>query len=121
YGPEMVSFAFDFYAVAFKYNELEESGKLNEELTGLINGAKSFFKNYNAELDRKIFTELTPLYVDYVDNSLLPQGISESWQKTSESIFEKSIILNQEKLEILLSKFTSKSAKKLQKDPAVIF
>ena len=53
YGPELVSFAFDFYSVAYRFEDLEKAGKLNEEVTRLTNTSKSFFKNYNAELDKK--------------------------------------------------------------------
>ena len=121
YGPELVSFAFDFYSVAYRFEDLEKAGKLNEEVTRLTNTSKSFFKNYNAELDKKIFNALTPLYIEYVDNDLLALGLKENWEKYRDAIFEKYTILTQEKIELILSKFNAKSAKKLQKDPALLF
>ncbi len=121
YGPEFVSFTFDFYELAFKYDELESAGKLQETIDGLKKNTNSFYKDYNAQLDRSIFEELTPLYVGYVNTDLLPAGIAENWMKTGELIYTKSIFSNRLKLEELLDKFTAKSAKKLQKDPALLF
>jgi len=121
YGPEAVSFAFEFYSLVFKYDDLEASGKVNEEINRLQNSSKSFFKNFNAELDRKIFDALTPLYAEYVDPALLPINLSENWSKNSENMYEKSLVLNSEKLELALTKFTKKTAKKWQKDPALLF
>jgi hypothetical protein len=121
YGPEAISFAFDFYELAFSYEELESSGKLSETITGLLNNAKSFFKDYNKNLDRSIFHDLTPLYAGYVNTDLLPIGLIESWEKTETAIYEESVILNYEELTAMLTKFTSKSAKKLQKDPTLLF
>jgi len=121
YGPEAVSYAADYFNLAFKYDDLVANGKLEEELTNLKNSSKSFFKDLNLELDRKIFDALTPLYISYVDAELLPEGISETWAETGENIYTKSVLMNPEKLDLMLSKFTSKSAKKLQKDPALLF
>ena len=72
-------------------------------------------------LTKKIFNALTPLYIEYVDNDLLALGLKENWEKYRDAIFEKSTILTQEKIELILSKFNAKSAKKLQKDPALLF
>lgn len=121
YGPEIISFAFDFYEIAFRYDELESEGKLEETITGLKNNVKSFYKDYNAQLDRSIFHELTPLYAGYVSTDLLPVGFIETWEKTEVAIYTKSIFSDREKLELMLDKFSSKSAKKLQKDPAILF
>ncbi|MBK7130621.1 MAG: S46 family peptidase [Crocinitomicaceae bacterium] len=121
YGPEIISFAFDFYELAFRYDELESEGKLEETITGLKNNVKSFYKDYNAQLDQSIFHELTPLYAGYVSTDLLPEGFIETWEKTEVAIYTKSIFSDREKLELMLDKFSAKSAKKLQKDPTILF
>ncbi|MBI3133151.1 MAG: S46 family peptidase [Bacteroidetes bacterium] len=121
YGPEGISFAFDFYELAFSYEELESAGKLEETITGLKNNTTSFFKDFNKNLDRSIFHDLTPLYCAYVSTDLLPEGISETWEKTEEEIYAKSILLKQDELEEMLDKFTAKTAKKIQKDPTILF
>jgi hypothetical protein len=115
YGPEAISFAFDFYELAFNYEELESNGKLAETITGLLNNAKSFFKDYNKNLDRAIFHDLTPLYAGYVSTDLLPIGIAENWEKTETAIYEESVILNYEELTAMLNKFTSNQLKNYKK------
>ncbi|MGV6862542.1 MAG: S46 family peptidase [Putridiphycobacter sp.] len=118
-GPEFIRFSFDFYTLAYKYEALKTDGKLEAEVKKMQGRVTSFFKNYNKEIDQEIFNQLTPMYIDYVDNDLLPDGLMSSWEKSGDKIFEKSILLNQEKLEKLLSNFTKKSAKKLRKDVAL--
>lgn len=121
YGPEIVSFSFDFYELAYGYEDLEKEGKLQETATAFKNNVSSFFKDYNKNLDRSIFHELTPLYAGYVSTDLLPIGMTENWEKAEALIYEKSLLLQQEKLMALLDNFTAKSAKKLRKDPAIMY
>lgn len=119
YGPEAISFAFDFYDIAFNYEEIEASGKLSETLETLKKITRSFYKDFNKELDHAIFDELTPLYAGYVDTDLLPDGMIENWEKFGSEIYETSIILKPEELEKALDKFGPKMAKKFRKDPAI--
>lgn len=119
-GPEFLRFVHDFNALANNYKELEEKGTVKDEIKRLSGKAKGFFKNYDKALDQKIFEQLTPMYIGYVDNDLLPKGFKENWQKNGAKIFSKSLFMNLEKINAMLDKFTEKSCKKLQKDPALI-
>ncbi|HIP37183.1 MAG TPA: tetratricopeptide repeat protein [Crocinitomix sp.] len=120
-GPEFIRFADAFNAIAINYEKFEKEGKLKAELEKLKSKTKSFFKNYNKDIDKEIFNALTPLYISYVDSELLPENLNTTWRKTGEKIFKKSIILNEQKLSKLLDNFSKKSAKKLQKDVALIY
>lgn len=119
-GPEFFSFALDFANITNNYEKLEAEGKLKEEIERLQSKQKGFFKNYNRELDQKIYNTLTPAYIDYVDNELLPAGFAGSWKKSGEKIYSKSLLLNQEKLTAALEKFSKKTTKKIKKDPAYL-
>ncbi|MFT4600970.1 MAG: hypothetical protein ACI857_001147 [Arenicella sp.] len=118
-GPEFLKYAFEYYNLANNYEKLEAEGKLADEVTRLKNKSTSFYKNYNEEVDHNIFNELTALYIDYVSDDLLPLGIKDSWKKDGELIFEKSIIMDPEKMTALLDKSPKKAAKQLKKDPAL--
>lgn len=120
-GPEFIQFAFDFYGLANNWEKFEKDGKLQDEINTMVNKSISFFRNYNKELDYKIYKSLTPLYISYVSENLLPLEFADTWEKNGEKIFEKSVILNEEKLAGLLTDFNKKSAKKLAKDPALGF
>lgn len=117
-GPEFLNYAIDFSNVAENYAKLEAEGKLTEEIERLTRKQNGFFKNYNLELDQKIFNTLTPLYLNYVDDELLPDDLALTWQKNGEKIFENSLLLNQEDLSAALAKFSKKTAKKIKNDPA---
>lgn len=120
-GPEFIKHAFAFNSLVTNYEKLEAEGKLDEEVEKLKGRTEGFFKNYNKEVDQKIYNALTPLYCKYVDNDLLPLGLADSWENTGEAIFSKSLILNPEKLIASLDKSPKKTVKKLKKDPALKF
>ncbi|OIQ37172.1 MAG: peptidase [Crocinitomix sp. MedPE-SWsnd] len=118
-GPEFVKYSFEYYKLANSYEKLEAEGTLDKEVERLQSKSKGFYKNYNREVDHAIFNELTQLYIDYVDPELLPLGIKDTWQKQGDLIFEKSLIMNPEKMAAALEKSPKKAAKKLKKDPAL--
>lgn len=120
-GPEMLRFAHEFNTLANNYKELAEKGNVEDEIKRLQSKAKGFFKNYDKNLDQQIFNKLTPMYIDYLDNNeLLPQNFKESWKKNGDKIYSKSMLMDLNKINDMLSKFTEKSCKKLQKDPALM-
>lgn len=120
-GPEMLRFAHEFNTLANNYKELEEKGKVADEIKRLQGKAKGFFKNYDKNLDQQIFNKLTPMYIDFLDdNELLPKGFTDNWKKNGDKIYAKSMLMDLSQIETMLSKFTEKSCKKLQKDPALM-
>lgn len=118
-GPEFIRFAMDFNDIAENYDKLVAEDKLDAEIERLKKKQAGFFKNYNKAVDQKIFNTLTPLYISYVDNELLPVELDLTWQRQGDRIFEKSLILNEEDLSEALDKFSKKTVKKLKKDPAL--
>ncbi len=120
-GPEFIQHAFGFYNLAYNYEKLKAEGKLEAEIEKLERGQKGFFKNYNKSIDQKIFNALTPLYIAYADNELLPNNLATDWEKQGELIFNKSAILQIAEMNLILKKFDKKAAEKLKKDPALVF
>ena len=119
-GPEFLRFAHKFNNLANKYTELESVGKVDKEIKNLLASTKSFFKNYDRNIDNDIFKVLSPMYISQLDDQLLPDGFKSNWSKNGDKVFCKSIIMNPEKIIDLLSDFNEKSCKKLQKDPALL-
>lgn len=120
-GPEFINYASEFFSLYYEFEKLDAEGGLKEETERVKKHSKSFFKNYNKNIDRKRYVQLTPLYIKYVDNDLLPESMITDWEDLTEGIFEKSVLLNPEKLNSFLDKFSKKSVKKLGKDPAFKF
>jgi hypothetical protein len=121
YGPEMLNYAFDFYELAYDYERLAAEGKLELKKTEALNSAKGFFKNVNLALDREIYNALTPLYIGYVNTNFLPAGMDVTWEETGNKIYTESVLMDSVKLKSFFEKFNAKSAKKLGKDPALVY
>jgi len=120
-GPEFIRYAMNFALIANSYEKLEAEGKLDSEIESLKKKVKGFFKNYNKDVDRQIYWALSPTYASYVDADLLPVDFAVSWERKGERIFEKSALLNQEKVNGLLEGSAKKLVKKIKKDPAYVF
>lgn len=118
-GPEFIRHAFDFYKLANKYEELEKEGKLDEEVNKLLNRSVSFYKNYNKDIDREIYVQLSDIYANTVESKLLPLGFKDSWKDLEKDIFEKSLLVDAGKEQAMLNNFSKKWVKKLKKDPAL--
>jgi len=88
-------------------------------------GAKSFFKDYNAPTDKKLFTAMLKMYYEDVDKSMHPdvfQTIQSkykgSFEKYAEFIFERSIFASETKTMEMLSGYTDGIIKNIENDPA---
>lgn len=128
YGPEIFRFANDFnkYVDSYLDDEITEELKLksSEVLKPRIN---SFFKDYNAEVDQKLFAELTKLYVDLVDESLSPnykkivnEKSKGDYAAYAEKTFKKSIFDNRVDISDFVYNPSKAKAKKLSKDPIYV-
>lgn len=128
YGPEIFRFANDFnkYVEYYLNDELPEDQKLksSEILKPKIN---SFFKDYNAEVDKELFAELTSLYVQLVDPSLMPnyktivdEKYKGDYAAYAEKTFKKSIFDNRVDISDFVYNPSKPKAKKLSKDPIFV-
>lgn len=118
-GPEFLRFSYGFNNLANRYEELEAAGKLEAEIARLKEANTAFFKNYDLGIDQKIYEQLTPLYVNYMDNSLLPDDFAEAWAAIGKAIFTGSKLLQEKKVAAILENFDAKAAAELAKDPAL--
>jgi hypothetical protein len=128
YGPEIFRFANDFnkYVDSYLDDEITEELKLksSEVLKPRIN---SFFKDYNAEVDQQLFAELTRLYVQLVDPTLMPkfkalvdEKYNGDYVAYAEKTFKKSIFDNRVDISDFVYNPSKPKAKKLSKDPIFV-
>ncbi len=128
YGPEIFRFANDFnkYVDSYLDDEITEELKLksSEVLKPRIN---SFFKDYNAEVDQQLFAELTRLYVQLVDPTLMPkfkalvdEKYNGDYAAYAEKTFKKSIFDNRVDISDFVYNPSKPKAKKLSKDPIFV-
>ncbi len=121
YGPEFMRFATSFNNLVDKYEELESSGKLHEEVDKMKKRTAGFFKNYNKSIDQQIYKALTPLYFQNLSNEFVSKTLLIKSDIYANTIFNKSVILDKEKILDFLDGFSQKHVKKLKKDPAFVY
>ncbi len=88
-------------------------------------GLEEFYKNYDAELDHKVFAAMLQLYHDHFSADYYPSFYTDVVAKKykndfnayADAVFKKSIFVSQDKLEAFLDK---PSLKTLEKDPVYI-
>ena len=126
YGPEFVRYANRFSSIVDQYDDIVSKGKLEGELEKLKKATTSHFKNYNRSVDQKIFEALTPIYKKGVDDNfepgMLAAGLDAKYKGKvnylGNVIYNKSLFVEQEKMDALLANFSAGSVKKIAKDPA---
>lgn len=124
YGPEFIRYANRFSSIIDQYEDIVAKGKLDEELDKLRKATTSHFKNYNRTVDQKIFEALTPIYKRGVEDGFQPKMFTSvlnakyrgSVDHLGNVIYNKSLFIDQEKMEAILANFSAGSVKKIKKD-----
>ncbi|TNE55367.1 MAG: S46 family peptidase [Bacteroidetes bacterium] len=119
-GPELFKMGRTMDRIVRDLEKWEKEGKLDEEIKRYQKGGTGFFKDFDAQVDQKIFELLTDEYhrqlkLDDFMNS------KNSVQALSQSIYSKSVLIDPERYHSFLEKLSSKSLKKLDKDPGYVF
>lgn len=113
-GPEYFKLAKALDNFISNYPKYEEKNEAQVRIQELIAGAIGFFKNYDVNVDKRIFELLTDEYLrqtvsqeEYVANNPLV---------ISKLIYTKSILTDPKRYIEFLQSFNSKSIKKINKD-----
>ena len=116
YGPEMIRWATGFNSL-IKSKEFEKDAKKKSE------SMQNFFKNYDVDIDKKVFASLVPIYVKHVNKSALSPELLDlisKYESTEEmvvALYKKSKLHNKEQVGKLLQGSQKSFQKKLKKDP----
>jgi hypothetical protein len=116
-GPEFYKLARAIDDLTMNYAKYKEKGELNTQIEKMIKGADSFFKNYDAGVDQKIFDLLTMEYFTQVNVDAESIADVNYVNGLSKAIFAKSILTNKDRYVAFLQKFKEKSVKAIAKDP----
>lgn len=115
-GPELFARARVVNKFLSSYADLEAKGELSAAIEEQRKGAQSFFKNYDENVDKLVFTRLTEEYIAQVGKESLPQVLTDqSPEELAEAIYCKSILTNEERFMAFLDKLSAKSEAKLKK------
>lgn len=99
--------------------EYENGGDaaLNSFLPRVKNYLEGFYKNYNANIDREIFSALLQHYQEKVDANFQPASLRYITEAQIKDIFTQSKFTDQSYVNELLSKGGESAVKTLQSDP----
>ncbi|MFY7708842.1 MAG: S46 family peptidase [Flavobacteriales bacterium] len=123
-GAELPLFAFRFGRTFEAYEKEQNPDKKKGILESLKQQAEGFYKDYDMETERDVFTELTKMYIKNIPAAQRPE-----WTKTIETkfkgnvdafvkkMFASSVLVSKEKCMAFLAK---PNAKVMQKDMAVM-
>ena len=116
YGPEMMRWATGF-------NKLANSKEFDKEAKKKLKNMQNFFKNYDVNIDKKVFASLVPVYLKHVKKEMLSKELTAlvnkypSSEAMVEALYKKSKLHNKEQVEKLLQGSQKSFKKKLEKDP----
>lgn len=121
YGPEILRFSKKFSKLAKPLTEEEQK----VEIEKLKAAAEKFYKDYDPLVDEELMKNMIPEYLVSVTTSLVPPTVFNMFgynnpkksNRTSRSVFDKSIFSTKERLFMFLDKYNSKSYKKVVSDP----
>jgi hypothetical protein len=124
YGIEAVSFARNMKLLAdlFKSQHSEEQETVVK--INLLESGLGFFKNYNPDLDKKLFVALMTLYGENIE----PEWQVPAYAKISKScrgnfasyankIYSRSFITDEARFNEFVKSFTTADIRRLEKDP----
>jgi hypothetical protein len=124
YGPEVLRFADGFHELVDEQARLNTEGKLSSTTAQLLANAEGYFKNYDVEVDKRVFKALLPIYRKHVPAALAPvalqeidtrfKGDADAWV---DALYARSVFTNLPALRKALAKPGKASMKKLAKDP----
>mgnify|MGYP000850452461 CR=1 FL=1 len=125
YGPEVLRFADGFKEVVEQHDALRKEGKLAPEALKAMEAAKAYFANYDAEVDKRVFKALLPIYRKHMPAHLLPpvlkevdtryRGDTDAWV---DAIYARSAFTDEGRLRKALGNPSAGAMKRLAKDPA---
>jgi hypothetical protein len=122
-GVEFINFSASFIQVFISLLENPDDPRATAEIiSGMKKDIDNYFKDYNTETDKKITVAMLKLYAENVKPELQPdfyitlrKKYKNDYQKYVSAIFEKSIFVDENRLNTFLS---APNVKILQKDPA---
>ncbi|MDD4150055.1 MAG: S46 family peptidase [Bacteroidales bacterium] len=95
-----------------------------------ISTGKAHFKDYNEATDKKIFAKMTELYMENIPKEMHPaylenfDKITKKYENKYEAyadyVFSKSVLTNEDKFNDFVENLSTKSYKKILKDPIYV-
>jgi hypothetical protein len=112
-NTELLSFGFKLYQLEQSLSKGEQA--FNDRKENLIKDLEESYKNFNAEVDEKVFEQLIALYGD--KSPFAPEALKkESYSKLTSEVYKKSKLTSYNSLKDLLKGDVKTVIKNLNKD-----
>ena len=126
FGPEIIKYSRSFEKLVNLSMEKDATDEEINDLTQkLKHSAESYFKDYNIDIDKKVFATLMSTYYKSLDKNDLPPIVIEmndkykgDYEAYANAVFYNSIFASKEKVDGFLDGYKQSKYKKIQKDPA---
>ena len=117
-NSEILSFGYRLYQLEQVYNTRGEQA-FNDRKNNLISGFEGLYKDYNAQVDEKVFEQLINLYATKSPKQFLPESLNNSnASNLTASVFGSSKLTNYNGLKELLNSDAKSVLEKLNQDSA---
>ncbi|ESU20108.1 hypothetical protein FCR2A7T_15180 [Flavobacterium cauense R2A-7] len=119
-NTEILSFGYRLYQLEQVYNTKGEQA-FNDRKANLITGFESLYKDFNANVDEKVFEQLISLYAKKSPQQFLPETVKNiNPEYSAKTIFTNSKLTSYNGLKELLQGDTKTVLEKMNQDPAFI-
>jgi hypothetical protein len=119
-NTEILSFGYRLYQLEQVYNTKGEQA-FNDRKTNLIAGFEPLYKDFNANVDEKVFEQLISLYAKKSPQQFLPETVKNiNPEYSAKTIFTNSKLTSYNGLKELLQGDTKTVLEKLNQDSAFI-
>lgn len=122
-GIEAISYAFSLKNIVDSLSFGKKEADIQKDIEKLKSGTKKFFKDYNAETDKKICAALLKMYATDISKAQQADIFNEiekkykgDFQKYAADIYGKSMLVSEISMDKAISSI-GKDYKKIQKDP----
>src|SRR5690606_14901696 len=114
---ELLSVGFRLFQLENAYEKVGEQG-FNDRKENLIKGLESLYKDYNKNVDQRIFEATIALYGTKAPQNLTPDAIkNKDYSALANTVYSKSALTSYDGLKKLLNGKAADVIKNLQKDP----
>ncbi|MGV3638215.1 MAG: S46 family peptidase [Flavobacteriales bacterium] len=124
YGPEVLRFADGFRELTEEHTRLTAEGKFEAKRAERLAAVPGFFKDYDAEVDKRVFKALLPIYRASVPVNWQPavlreidvrfKGDGDAWV---DDLYARSVLVDEARTKAALQLAPKKFAKLLANDP----
>ncbi len=125
YYTECIQRGSDIFNLAARFEPLEvitDNEKLAAEVKRVRDYLTSYFKDYDQGTDQQVWSAFVSIYAKNVDPKFLPEKLIKMIPEMNKadfltSLYKKSILSDNLKINQLLDNFSQKSVKQINKDP----